>query len=59
MGNYSKVIGSVVGAVLGFAVSKFGFPADFATPEVVAGVTALFSAIATYFFPQNTPAPTA
>lgn len=56
MGNYSKVIGSIVGAVIGFAVSKGFLPSDLGTPEVVGGVTAIFAAVATYFFPANKPA---
>jgi len=53
MAKISKVIGSVVGAAIGFAAAKLGLPAEFNTPEVITAVTALISAAAVYFFPAN------
>jgi len=55
MGNYSKLIGSIVGGLLGLGVSKGILPAELATPEIVAAITALFAAVATYLFPANKP----
>lgn len=51
--QYSKLIGSVVGAAIGFAVAKLGLPAEFNTPEIVTGVTAVLSAVAVWIFPAN------
>ncbi|MEN0087722.1 MAG: hypothetical protein AAF737_04725 [Pseudomonadota bacterium] len=56
MKNISKLIGAVVGGALGFAVSNFGLPADLATPEIVASITALLASVFVYFFPANKPA---
>lgn len=53
MGNYSKLIGSVVGAGAGALVSFGVLPEEFATPEIQASVTALFVAVFTYAFPAN------
>lgn len=53
-GNYSKFIGSLVGATFGYAVAKLGLPADFATPEIQMGATGIFASIATWLFPANT-----
>lgn len=53
LGNYSKMIGSVVGGVLGLLVSIFGLPAEFASPEVQGLVTVIMSAVFTYAFPAN------
>ena len=53
MRNHSKAIGAVVGAVAGYAVSRGLLPAELATPEMVASLTAVFSTVATYLFPQN------
>lgn len=55
MGNYSKLIGSLVGGVLGFAVSRWGLPTDFATPDVQGALTVLLGAVATFIFPANKP----
>lgn len=54
-GNYSKIIGSLVGAGFGYAVAKLGLPAEFATPDIQLGVVGICSAIFTYFFPANKP----
>ena len=53
MGNYSKLIGSVVGAVAGLLVSFGILPESLATPEVQASVVGLLSTVATFFFPAN------
>jgi hypothetical protein len=55
MSNYSKLIGSLVGGALGFAVSRWGLPADFATPDIQGAVTILLGAAATFIFPANKP----
>lgn len=55
MGNYSKLIGSIVGAVVGAAVAFGALPADLATPELQASIVAVLAAIATWLFPANTP----
>lgn len=53
MGSYSKLIGSIVGAAFGYAVAKLGLPAEFATPEIQMGVTAICAAAFTWAFPAN------
>ncbi len=55
MGNFSKLIGSLVGAVLGFGVARGFFPADWATPDIVAAFTGVASAVFTWAFPANDP----
>lgn len=54
MGNFSKVIGSVIGGLVGFGGSRWGLPTEWATPEVVGGLTAVASGLFTFFFPANT-----
>lgn len=55
MGNYSKLIGSIVGAAA-VALVAFGvLPEDLATPELQASFVAVLAAIATYLFPANKP----
>lgn len=53
MGNYSKLFGSVIGSLFGIAVSQWGLPETFASPEIQAGTITLFGAAFTYFFPAN------
>lgn len=55
MGNYSKLIGSIVGTVLSYVVAKFALPAEWASPSMVAAVTLIVSAAAVYIFPANKP----
>jgi hypothetical protein len=55
MGNYSKLIGSLVGGVIGIAVSRWGLPAEWATPEIQGAVTVILGAAATFIFPANKP----
>lgn len=55
MGNYSKLIGSFVGGAFGIGVSLFGLPPEWQDPEIIAAVTTLLAAIATYLFPANNP----
>lgn len=52
MGNYSKLIGSIVGGLVGIAAS-FGLPTEWATPEIQGAIVTLFSAVATFIFPAN------
>ncbi|CCV07448.1 hypothetical protein MESS2_570007 [Mesorhizobium metallidurans STM 2683] len=54
MGNYSKLIGSIVGGVIGWLGSKYALPPDLTSPEVQTGATLILSAVATYLFPANT-----
>lgn len=54
-GNYSKLVGSLTGGIIGVLVSRFGLPAEIATPEFTGAVTVLLSAVFTYFFPANKP----
>ncbi|MCG6115123.1 MAG: hypothetical protein MEQ84_07975 [Mesorhizobium sp.] len=56
MGNYSKLIGSVVGAAAGALVAFGVLPEELATPEMQASVVAVLSAVFTWAFPANTPA---
>lgn len=56
LSNYSKLIGSVVGAAAGALVSFGLLPEELATPEIQASVVAVLSAIFTWAFPANTPA---
>ncbi len=53
MGMYSKLIGSIVGGIMGLLGSKYAMPADMQSPEMVAALTTVLSAIATFFFPAN------
>lgn len=53
LGNHSKLIGSIVGGILGIAVNKGVLPQEWATPDVQAAILVLFSAAMTYFFPAN------
>jgi hypothetical protein len=55
MGNYSKLIGAVVGGVIGLLGSAFALPTDWATPEIQGALTVLMSALFTFFFPANKP----
>jgi hypothetical protein len=54
MGNYSKLIGSVVGGVIGWLGSKYALPQSLTSPEIQAAATLILSAVATYLFPANT-----
>lgn len=56
MKNYSKLIGSVVGAAAGALVAFGILPEELATPEIQASVVAVLSAIFTWAFPANKPA---
>lgn len=53
MGNYSKLIGSVVGGVIGWLGSKYALPQSLTSPEIQAAATLILSAVATYLFPAN------
>lgn len=52
--EYSKLWGSLIGGAIGVAISKFGLPAEFGSPEVVGGLTMLVSAFCTWLAPANT-----
>lgn len=52
-GNYSKLLGSVVGSIFGIAVAANALPAELATPEIQGAVVALITGVVTYAFPAN------
>ena len=56
MGNFSKIIGSLVGGGFGLLVTVFGLPAEYATLEIQGAIIILFSSAFTFFFPANKPA---
>lgn len=58
MGNYSKLIGSLVGGLLGMLVSFGVLPAEYATPEIQMSIVTLLSTLFTFAFPANKPAVT-
>ena len=53
MGNYSKLIGSLVGALAGALVSFGVLPESLATPEIQGSIVVVLSGVVTYFFPAN------
>ncbi|MGH6861511.1 MAG: hypothetical protein ACRECY_14745 [Phyllobacterium sp.] len=54
MGNYSKLIGSIVGGVVGWLGSTYALPPELTSPNIQAAATVILSAVATYLFPANT-----
>ena len=52
MKKYSKLIGSVIGALLGIAAA-FGLEVEAFTPEVQASLIVVMTAIATFIAPAN------
>jgi hypothetical protein len=54
MGNYSKLIGSIVGGAIGWIGSKYALPPSLTSPEIQTAATLILSAVATYLFPTNT-----
>ncbi len=55
MGNYSKLIGSVVGALAGIGAA-FGLSEVLTSPEMQAALVVVATGLFTYFFPKNTQA---
>ena len=53
MGRYSKLIGSVIGALVGIAAA-FGINVEAFTPEIQASLIVVLTAIGTYISPSNT-----
>ncbi|MEP0150023.1 hypothetical protein [Roseibium sp.] len=53
MGNYSKLIASLVGAAAGILVSYNLLPAELATTEIQASVVVVITGLVTYFAPAN------
>jgi len=53
MGSSSKLIGSVIGALVGIAAA-FGLNVEAFTPEVQASLIVVLAAIGTYISPANT-----
>jgi len=56
MGDYSKLVATIVGFALSFAVGKFALPTEWASPETVTSVSGAITAILVYAFPANKPA---
>ena len=55
MGNYSKLIGTIVGGGLGILVNTGILPADMATTEIQSAIVTLLAAVGTFIFPANNP----
>ncbi len=54
MGNYNKLIGSIIGGAVGLGLA-LGLPLDFMTPELQAGITTIIgAALVTFWAPKNT-----
>lgn len=53
LGNYSKFYGALVGGIVSYLVSRNFLPADFNTPDVVAALTTVVTAISVWAFPAN------
>ena len=53
MGNYSKLIATIVGALASSGVAFGLLPENLATPEIQASVVTVITAIFTYFAPAN------
>ena len=53
LGNYSKIVGSIVGALAGALVSFGILPDQLATPEIQTSIVGILSAVFTFFFPAN------
>ncbi len=54
MGNYSKLIGSLLGGIAALAAG-WGIPAELLGSEMLAGLQVLLVGIITYIFPANEP----
>ena len=52
MGNYSKLIGAIVGPLLGIGAT-LGLPAAFTGPTIETALIALISAVVVWAFPAN------
>ena len=52
MGNFSKLIGAVVGSLIGLAAA-LGIDAEFMTPEIQTTLVSVLAVAATFFFPAN------
>lgn len=53
MGNYSKLIGSLVGGIAGLLVNIGVLPESMATPEIQSSIVVLLATITTFIFPAN------
>jgi uncharacterized membrane protein YgaE (UPF0421/DUF939 family) len=52
MGKYSKLLGTIIGAILG-VLAALGFNVEVFTPEVQAAIVTVFAAGGTYLAPGN------
>ena len=52
MGKFSKLIGAVLGSVVGLAIA-LGVDAEWLTPEIQTTIVAVLATAATFFFPAN------
>ena len=52
MGRYSKLAGTIIGAILG-VLAALGFNVEVFTPEVQAAIVTVFAAGGTYLAPGN------
>jgi len=53
LGNYSKAVGAIVGAILSWLVVQFGLPPEWAGPEMNLAVTTIITTFLVYIFPAN------
>lgn len=55
MGKYSKLIGTLIGGVIGIGITLGFLPEEFAEKqsEIIAAVTLLTGLIGTFFAPKN------
>lgn len=53
MGNYSKLIGAIVGGAISYGVNKGILPAEWTDPTTVSAVTTVVISICVYLFPAN------
>lgn len=60
MSNINKLLGSIIGGVLGLLAAKFGLPEGIASPALVEPLAALLGSwVGVYFAPKNVEPPAA
>lgn len=55
MGNYSKLIGSIVGGLLSWLVARYALPPEWASTDMVQAITVIIGSLFVYAFPANKP----